>query len=234
MNFQSLSKNNLHSIVKEYNLHTKITGYYKMKKDDLISEMEKHLSIENGAIFIKNNKKLDVEISQKLKKTTEEKPLQKEKTTSLLKDTKNETLRAINKYVSEKNLKTPDDDTTYFIDKTLEKFFKLKVGNLENLNNLIVFTRYPNIESDMSLKKFKINKPSLRNFINVKENEYITGNPSNIILEKIKDYALKNGLFKDGKVKINPFLSKTLSYNVGDIGNKFSLNDMIELLYFTK
>jgi len=46
----------LRQVIKAYNLHTRITGYHKLKKSDLIKEMEKHIQIINNKIYIKHNK----------------------------------------------------------------------------------------------------------------------------------------------------------------------------------
>lgn len=55
--FNKFNLKQLKSIIKEYNLHTSIKGYSKMKKADIITEIKKHLDIdEKYNITIKNVK----------------------------------------------------------------------------------------------------------------------------------------------------------------------------------
>ncbi len=48
VNFEDLNIKQLRKIVKEYNLHYHISNYSKLKKDDLIIEMKKHLIIDEN------------------------------------------------------------------------------------------------------------------------------------------------------------------------------------------
>ena len=45
----------LKSIIKQYNIHTKISNYSKMKKEFLILEIEKYLTINDNKITVKEN-----------------------------------------------------------------------------------------------------------------------------------------------------------------------------------
>ena len=57
----------LKSIIKEYNLHTKISNYSKLKKELLIKEIEKHLFIMDDKIKIKNH--VEIEMKKESKET---------------------------------------------------------------------------------------------------------------------------------------------------------------------
>jgi len=72
--FENLNLIQLRKIVKEYNLH--IPKYYKMKKDDLIIEMHKHIKIEGDmikAVMTPFEKKAPTKTKKKLEKEAEKK-----------------------------------------------------------------------------------------------------------------------------------------------------------------
>ena len=54
--FKDLTIQQLRKIVKEYNLHVTIQNFSKLKKDELINEIQKHLYIENEQIKQKTEK----------------------------------------------------------------------------------------------------------------------------------------------------------------------------------
>ena len=54
--FKDLTIQQLKKIVREYNLHNTIKNFSKLKKDELINEMQKHLYIENEQIKQKTEK----------------------------------------------------------------------------------------------------------------------------------------------------------------------------------
>jgi hypothetical protein len=45
----------LKSIIKQYNIHTKISNYSKLRKELLILEMEKYLTCHDNKITVKEN-----------------------------------------------------------------------------------------------------------------------------------------------------------------------------------
>jgi hypothetical protein len=61
----------LKKLLKEYNFHTKIRGFYKLNKDELIKKATEYLLINNNKILIKKNKNIIEmpEITNKTKKT---------------------------------------------------------------------------------------------------------------------------------------------------------------------
>jgi hypothetical protein len=61
----------LKSIIKQYNIHTKITNYSKMRKDLLILEIEKYLTIDNKITVKENNFDIIIEPEKKIKKEAE-------------------------------------------------------------------------------------------------------------------------------------------------------------------
>ena len=59
----------LKSIIKQYNIHTKISNYSKMRKELLILEMEKYLTCHDNKITVKeNNFDITVKPENKIKK----------------------------------------------------------------------------------------------------------------------------------------------------------------------
>ena len=59
----------LKSIIKQYNIHTKISNYSKMRKELLILEMEKYLTCHDNKITVKeNNFDITVKPEKKIKK----------------------------------------------------------------------------------------------------------------------------------------------------------------------
>ena len=76
--FEQLTVKELKVIIKEYNLHTKISGYSRMRKSDLITEMQKHMTFENNKIKMKSNP-TEIDAEQKVKAPVikkEKRPLQ--------------------------------------------------------------------------------------------------------------------------------------------------------------
>lgn len=61
MKLEDYSNKELKLIIKKYNLHTHIKGYSKMKKNELISNINKHLNQKQYAFsdifYIKEKKK---------------------------------------------------------------------------------------------------------------------------------------------------------------------------------
>ena len=71
MVFDRFSVLQLKKLLKDYNLHTKIRGFYKLNKDELIKKATEYLLINNNKILIKKNKNIIEmpEITNKTKKT---------------------------------------------------------------------------------------------------------------------------------------------------------------------
>jgi hypothetical protein len=62
----------LKSIIKQYNIHTKISNYSKMRKESLILEIEKYLTINDNKITVKvNNFEVTIQPQKKIKKDAE-------------------------------------------------------------------------------------------------------------------------------------------------------------------
>ena len=62
----------LKSIIKQYNIHTKISNYSKMRKESLILEIEKYLTINDNKITVKvTNFEVTIQPQNKIKKDAE-------------------------------------------------------------------------------------------------------------------------------------------------------------------
>jgi hypothetical protein len=55
-------------IIKKYNIHTKISGYSKMNKTELIDEIKKHLEIKNGLLVHKEHPNIEIPKKKEPKK----------------------------------------------------------------------------------------------------------------------------------------------------------------------
>lgn len=83
VNFSDLNITNLRNIVREYNIHNRIPKYRSLPKDELITEIEKHLKIDNDGFIkliekqiisfddIKNKKKINKKTKAQNKKIAE-------------------------------------------------------------------------------------------------------------------------------------------------------------------
>jgi hypothetical protein len=145
MTFTKFTVPELKNIIKQYNLRTRINGYSKMKKDELIVEMNKHLNIENDVITIKEivDKVIKQIVKEEKKKQEEEKkeevviPVEKsiEEVTNLfeqyIKYITSEN-RNVKKYTSEEQFNT-------FIDLLKEDYLKTDFNRFIKPN-----TKYPN------------------------------------------------------------------------------------------
>jgi len=79
MVFDRFSVIQLKKLLKDYNLHTKIRGFYKLNKDDLIKKTTEYLLINNKISIEKNKNIIEMpEITKKTKKTSKKQAVEVE------------------------------------------------------------------------------------------------------------------------------------------------------------
>jgi hypothetical protein len=103
MVFDRFSVLQLKKLLKDYNLHTKIRGFYKLNKDELIKKATEYLLINNNKILIKKNKNIIEmpEITNKTKTTSKNHTVEVEESPAQI---KKEPVKSKRKITEEKKI----------------------------------------------------------------------------------------------------------------------------------
>lgn len=209
--FEHLTNTQLKKLIREYNLHVKISGYSKMSRDDLIKELKKHLHVENGIYKILNHEK-ELKIEEKIKKPREKKekvkkvepkPVEEKnvnKVKEMVKEIEKKTEKKVDEKINKQELienfrkklelkekSIPGRDMTRYIKRNYETYNKDEQKILEEY-----YIKLINIEKNQIHNNFKKG-----GYISIDQREYTV----NELEKRIK--GMKETEYKTKKAKEN-------------------------------
>jgi hypothetical protein len=77
MQFEDFTNAQLKKIIRQYNHHLIIKGYYKMSRDDLLKHVKKHMTIDNEKIMLKAYEPVYFDVPEKKQRTTRKRGVSK-------------------------------------------------------------------------------------------------------------------------------------------------------------
>jgi len=206
----NLSVPTLKGIVRKYNLHVKIVGYSKMKKEDLVKALDNHLEVVDGLVMMKKHNmehvKKDIPVKEKkvMKKKSSKKAKKVMKKESSKKAEKVKAKKSDAELIREYRDSIKEDNSKKKYDELVKQARKLLIARVENgkvINRFELSQRIKDKRPPIKDDKFEKMKKEVEN-TKVKKIHMGKSKEGEDLLKKIDVLQLKKEVEKSKVVNI--------------------------------